>query len=106
MLPIPPIKGTRFTTMVSHGIDPQRRLIHQLPRLHCIVKASDLEDGRDHEGNHRGKPPCFFFLPFFFWDGKEVPMIFVEPLSKMGDSERRCPRIFGIFEIIMHFHMC
>ena len=84
MLPIPPIKGTRFTTMASHGIDPQRRLIHQLPRLHCIVKASDLEDGPDTRettvGNHR----VFFFLPFFFLDGKEVPMIFVEPLLKNG----------------------
>ena len=93
---------------LNHCIDPQRRLIHQLPRLHCIVKASDLEDGRDHEGNHRGKPPCvLFFLPFFFFGWERSAHDFLlNRYQKMGDSKRRCPGIFGIFEIIMHFHMC
>ena len=80
------------------------------PRLHCIVKASDLEDGRDHEGNHRGKPgkPPFFFCfsRFFFGWERSAHEFLLNRYQKMGDSERRCPGIFGIFEIIMQFHMC
>ena len=68
MLPIPHIKGTRLTTIWPwyRSTAPSDS---PAPRLHCIVKASDLEDGPDttttvgNQGNHR----VFFVSPVFFF---------------------------------------
>ena len=45
----------------------------------------------------------FFVSPVFFlgWE-RSAHDFLLNRYQKMGDSERRCPGIFGIFEIIMH----